>query len=292
MIDPRMVLAYLASSGITLLKDDAKRGLMTGVGLAPLHNLPIYAVDEEAFAQAVEAAGGFGVFVCRKPENLGLLQKLIDGTTHSAMLHSGVVVGEEIGRAARLAKPELTLRRPSPRWVNSPTHPENLHLKLRDIDTTDGLPVPWIGGIKPAPGRLETVEADFPKFKVKSLADLIAAGEQILFFYDPTWTREQKVAMAIKAYSQVGEPYDFPELFSWWIKLVIPNSALASVCSTGTGEVLDVVGKAFSNWCAMNHYDPELIAPRDIFAFCADTKLACIECRCKFSDALELARKG
>lgn len=291
-INVSQIMTYLSASGITLIKDDAKAGIMAGLGMAPLHNLPIYAVDAESFARQVEEVGGFGVFVCRKLGKLNLLQKFIDGTTHSAWLHSGVVIGEEIGRAARLARPDLTLRRPSPRWVNSPTHPDNLHLKLPENRTTDGLPVPKIGGIKPTPTRLETVEADFPIFKTKSLCDTISAGEQILFFYDKTWTPAQKVRMAIEAYTQVGEPYDFFELFAWWVKFIIPNSALANVCSTSIGEVLDVVERRFSNWCDRNQYDPELIAPRDTFAYCADVKMSHLECRCSLEDALALARKG
>jgi hypothetical protein len=280
------VLSVL-SNGITLFNDDFFRGIACMTGAVQCHELPDVKTDNNALMTSVERAGGFGFAVTRsvKP-GLFSYQRGIDGVTRSCWGHTVVGIGEEVGYLARKSKPGLLIKKPSPRWNNSPTHPSNIGRGMKITDTTDGNPVPWVEGIKPEVKRLEIVESKI-YVEVNSLSDKIEKGEQVIFFTNPNWTMDQKVAIACEAYSWVGEPYDIFEIANWVMPLV-PNPAKLKACSTLALQCINAGDNSIKDWCKYHGLDPERVAPRDLFAWGADKNLPNFSFRCQYADALKV----
>ena len=238
-------------------------------GLVPTHEIPVVATDDDAVYRAIEATGGFGFGVTRtvKP-GAPSFQRGIDGVTHSPWGHAVMLIGQEIGLRARAARPDLLKAVPSPRWQNTPP----------------GHPVPMVGGIRPVPLRYEIVESQI-KVSVADLTAAVGDGEQIIIFTNPAWTLEQKVAMACEAYSWVGEPYDVFEI-ARWVFPGVPNPAALKVCSSLVLAIIAAVDPDIKRWARMHGLDPELVAPRDIFAYGVDKRFDAHCFRCDLDSAV------
>lgn len=268
-----MSLPITLSSGLTLVNDDFYRGLGCMAGIIPTHEItPAFKVDDASIGNALawlENSGGFGFAVTRysKPP-LFSYQRGIDGVTHSPWGHALMIIGENIGRAARLAKPSLLVPVPSQRWKN----------------VAPGHPVPMIGGIPRKPAKFEVVESK-AFVSVTQLEESLNEGTQTIIFTNPAWTREQKIAMAVEAYSWIGEPYDIFEIAHWVMPLV-PNPAALKACSTLALKIIAAGDPYIKQWCVLHGLDPELVAPRDIFAYGVDMNYPAMGVGCTVADAI------
>jgi len=262
----------ILSSGIKLFKDDFWRGVGCMSGAIPTHEWPLSETDNEAILRAIEASGGFGFFVCRTPKpGLFGFQRAIDGVTRSGAGHAGLLIGGEIGMRARMTRPGLLIKKPSPRWKNSPTHPDNIAAGHPWTWTADGRPVPWVEGIPATTQRFEIVESQV-LVAINSLTASVDKGEQVIIFTNPKWSMKQKVAMACEAYSWVGEPYDPFEIGAWFLSWMI-NPSEIKACSTLVQKCISAGDQDINLWAKFHHLDPERVAPRDNLAYGIDREL-------------------
>lgn len=253
----------ILESGLKLFKDDTLRGLGCMAGLIPTHEWPIVQTDSERVMREIEAAGGFGFFVCRTPKpGLFGFQRAIDGMTRSGVGHAGMLIGGEVGMRARIVRPSLMIPKKNARWPKRP----------------DWQPPITTEGIKPINQRLEIVESQF-LVAINSLTSAVDKGEQVVVFTNQKWTMEQKVAMACEAYTLVGEPYDIFEVGRWFIPSMI-NPASLKVCSTLVQKCITAGDRDIDLWARFHHLDPELVAPRDNLAYGVDRELKswCFRC--------------
>ena len=266
-MDP--ILPYVFENGLTLFEDNLTRGLGCMAGIIPTHEIPVTKTDEKTILEAVNSSGGFGFAVTRtaKP-GLVSYQRGIDGVTRSPWGHGIAIIGEDIGKAARMAKPGLLVPQPSTRWEN---------LK-------EGYPKPLVGGIAPIPVPFECVESK-ALVSVTSLKNSL--DEQVIIFINPNWTREQKIAMACEAYSWVGEPYDIFEI-GHWVMPFIPNPKNAKACSTLVLQIIAAGDPEIKSWCSRHALNPELIAPRDLFAYGVDKSFNAFGVNCTVRDAVNV----
>ena len=264
-----MSLPITLESGLTLFDDDFYRGLGCMAGLVKTHEVKETKTDADVVRKWIDDNGGFGFAVSRtvKP-GLFSYQRGIDGVTRSPWGHSIMMIGEDIGKAARLAKPSVLIPAPSTRWKN----------------VKPGYPVPMVGGIPVVPHKYECVESK-ALVAVTDIGYSMDAGEQMVIFINPAWTREQKIAMAVEAYGWVGEPYDIFEIAHWVMPLV-PNPAALKACSTLVLQIINAGDPGIKQWCKLHDLDPELVAPRDIFAWGIDNKLPTSSVDCTVEDCL------
>jgi hypothetical protein len=248
-------LGYFAN-GVGIFDDDFYRGVGCMAGFIPTHEIPVVQTDNAAVLAAIDAAGGFGFAVTRlvKP-GLFSFQRGIDGVTHSPWGHAVMLVGEAMGLAARVSNPGRVLLHKSERWVNTaPGYPDHLA----------GLPMnKW-----KAASRYETVESK-ALVEATDLRDSLNPSTQTIVFTNPAWTPQQKLAMAIEAYSWVGEPYDVFEV-AHWVAPLVPNPAALKDCSTLVLACIAAGDPGIKDWCRLHGLDPELVAPGHIFAYGAD----------------------
>jgi hypothetical protein len=253
----------MLASGIGLFKDDFWRGVGCMAGVVPTHEWPLVQHDHWKVCRDIEDAGGFGFFVCRTPKpGLATFQRAIDGVTRSGAGHAGLLIGEQIGALARIRRPGLMIPKTSSRWKNRPSY----------------APPIIIEGIATKPRRMEIVESQ-ALVAVNSLTAAVDKGEQIIVFTNTKWTVDQKVAMAIEAYSWVGEPYDVFEIGSWFIPWMFNPKAL-KVCSTLVEKCVTAGDSDIDLWTRFHKLDVERVAPRDILAYGVDREMKswCIRC--------------
>lgn len=257
------------SNGMRLYNEPLARGLACMAGMVPTHELPISETNTEQALADVIREGGFGFFVCRTPRpGLWTFQRGIDGITKMPWGHAGLLIGGEVGVAARARKPSMIMPKPSPRWPNRASWQPPI--------IVEGIPVNVL--------RHEIVESQ-GRVAINSLTAAVDKGEQIIIFTNPDWTMDQKIAMACEAYSWVGEPYDVFEIAKYCFPLV-PNPNAMNVCSTLALKCLAAGGDPIKPWCSRHALDPEMIAPGHLFAYGADSHYDAHCIRCKYDDAL------
>lgn len=250
---------------VEIVKDDFWRGWLTILGITKCHNLPVVQTNQDELLKAIHRLGGFGFWVSR---NIGnpVFQRGIDGVTASPWGHAGMLIGEYIGNLARIKCPELKTRRKSKRW--------------RPIK---GYPDVWLPPIKSQPSKFEVVESQ-AEVTHRDLTDTLNMGEQVIVFIPEHWSDLQRVAMAIEAYSWVGEPYDVFEIGSHFMQMF--NPARLKVCSSLTLQCIAAGAPGIIDWCKRHGLDPEKVSPRDIFAYGADLEMPNYCFRCDYRDAL------
>lgn len=247
-------------------KDDLLRAWLTAFKLLPTHNFLVVQTDKSVLLKKIHEAGGFGFGVTRaiKPP---FYQRLIDGMTNSGWGHAIFSIGEEVGIEVRKRYPDVLDKKPSPRWGMN----------------RSGHPVPLVEGIPVCPSKYEVVESQ-KLVAVTDLADLLVDGQQVVM-YTSNWTMEQKVRMAVEAYSWVGEPYDIFEVGSWALPF-FPNTSRLKVCSSLVAQILQIDNPIFKEWCVLKGLDIEKIAPRDIFEYGYGLDFTAHCFNCDFSDIL------
>lgn len=255
-------------NGLTLFNDSFWRGWGAVLGLVPLHHVPVVETDANSVLDAIDKSGGFGFGVMRNI-NPPFYQKQIDGVTRSPWGHAVMLIGEKIGEAARREKPDLMDKKISHRWNKSHNGP-----------------IPLIEGIDLYPNKFEIVESQM-LVAVSDLTNAVQAGEQIVIFTNPNWTMEQKVNMALEAYSWVGEPYDVFEIAKYVIPIMFNPSKL-KVCSSLVAKILTASGPAVRLWYARHGLNIEQTPPRDIFAYGSDCNFNNHCFLCRYDDVLDV----
>jgi hypothetical protein len=245
----------LLYNGFPLHVDDTWRGIEMMTGIISTPELPVVETNNKVILDAIYASGGFGFAVSRtiKPGFMAF-QRGIEGVTRSYWGHSKMIIGDDIGMEARKRNP--------------------------DIVEAEVL----LGKVPKIPSRLEVVESQ-ALVAVTDLSDVMGNSEQMIVFVNPTWTREQKVQMALEAYSYVGRPYDIAEIAKWVLP-GIPNPTFLKVCSSLVNQIIYAGDPTIDDWCRDHGLNPQQVAPRDTFAFGSDKKFATYSFRCSYADAL------
>ena len=119
------------------------------------------------------------------------------------------------------------------------------------------------------------------------LRNSLNSGTQTILFTNPNWTREQKIAMAVEAYSWVGEPYDIFEV-AHWVWPLVPNPSALKDCSTLVRQIIAAGDPGITDWCRLHGLDPELVAPGHVFAYGADQNDVPYCFGCTYTDALKV----
>lgn len=267
------MLLSILSNGIKLFSDDFWRGVGAAIGIVPLHHVPITYTNKYDVLKQIEAAGGFGFVSTRRPDNISLFQKLVDGATRSPFAHSQLLIGEDIAKEVRKRYPEVMRAKPSPRWKGRRSYEPSVIIEGINRDALNH----------------EIVESRL-LVSVSSLLDTLKQGEQAVVFINPNWTREDKIRMAREAYSWVGEPYDVFEIGNWAVPL-IPHSKSLKVCSSLVCRCLSVVDDDILVWCRLHGIDPERISPGALFAYGSDTGCIPYCFRCTYTDVMGAWRK-
>jgi hypothetical protein len=237
------------------------------LGLRKLHMLTVVKTDRENFLKNVRASGNFGFGVTHNI-NPQFFQKGIDGATEHWAAHAFFLIGKDIAEKARKADPTIMNERESPRWKKY-----------------SGYPVPRIGGVDARANDYEVVEAKIKMSVTDMLRDILNNDEQVVLFTPQNWTEAQKVAMALEAYSWVGEPYDVPEIGNY-VLFLSPNSKSSKCCSTLVAQIIRAGDDAIVTWCKNHKVDFERIPPRDIFVFGMDMNYPYLCWQCAMKDAL------
>ena len=250
-------LKAILTNGFPIHADDTWRGIQMMLGTIKTPELPVVGTDNDVLLKALDTAGGFGIAVTRTV-NPGFMafQRGIEGMTRSYWGHAQFLIGEKVAAEARRRNPGMLRINRGP---------------LGEL-------------IPPTPSLFEIVESQ-AMVAVSDFRSNIAKGEQAIAFVNPSWTFEQRVAMAICAYSWVGHLYDIFEIGKY-VFPGLPNPHWLKVCSTLVAEIIAAADPSFDAWCVAHNIDPQMLPPRDIFAFASDRGFVPYSFGCSYQDAL------
>lgn len=243
------ILSGLSVASSTVNSKRLFMDVLAGFGAFKLKEWEYVSTDDAGVLKEIGKRKGPWLAVTRNVKP-GFYQKGIQYDTNSAAQHMHFGVGDTLGCLARVTNPGKVFKHVSPRWKN-PT-----------IDHFCGLD-PRTNLL---PSKFELVQSS-ALVEVKDLRDVIGKDEQVVVFTFPDLTDAERLAMAVEAYSLVGEPYDVFEIAKRFFFL-IPNPKALKVCSTLTLGIWDAGNKQFKSWATSQGLDPESISPRDGLDFC------------------------
>jgi len=250
-------------------------------GIGSVITLPVVKTNNQALYQQLQEHGGPAI-LCTTAINASSFGRAVKKQTNSPWYHSELCIPYDLAKKARATCPDLMVRKPSPRWRNSPTHPDNLKMNMRWSDTTDGRPVPWVQGIPAKPKEFECVSSGL-YVVIDELQSVTREDEQVIAWLPTDWTEDDKLAIAIEAYKWVGEIYDIFEIGNWVLPF-IPNPPDIKVCSTATETFIAGGDYSILNWMIAQGLDPQRIAPRDIANWCVSRGFEPLCFQCSFED--------
>lgn len=232
-------------------------------GWLSVPSLPYVKTDNEKLLQKLKESGSPALIVTRSI-NPGFFQRGIMGRTKHWSQHAELYIGEDLGKKARIEKPDLLIKKPSPRW--------------KGREQGSGAPPILIEGISKNPNEFETVTSG-ATVVTDDMRSVIREGEQAIAWLYTGWSERQKLDMVLEAYSWYGEPYDVFEIVNWILPF-FPNPSGMHTCAVAVATWIGEHDKRLVKWLEDNKMDPERIAPRDMVLWAADLKMepVCFNC--------------